>query len=310
VLSLVPILPHSFVNAAKQTDGRVLTQVCLRFDVTNLSDKPMQVLDVRVLRPWFCGPLINNFVITSTGGFNGMYSIRNPIPPNFTAQGSANLMIGTQWAGHLLDEFVAPQMSKLTAFTAPDISPLPNYFGSLFLNNVLRVRLPDVTRSLIGVFIRRLSVAIRDYRSARMDLEKCIDCPAGSVIQVHLYMRALPKFEHAIINSCLADLSLLEAIRGFAQEPLPLVECRARLRGAYNTLKHFDERITHPGASPVAAPVWIVDEGLRYFDRKGAEVTLTFPEWVALLEELTGDAKHLSLDMFNELVKRSSVPNL
>jgi len=53
-----------------------------------------------------------------------------------------------QWAGSLLDRYVAPKCSALVKCLAPEVPELPNYFGSFFLNNIFIANTSDNTRSL------------------------------------------------------------------------------------------------------------------------------------------------------------------
>src|SRR6266850_2440296 len=62
-----------------------------------------------------------------------------------------------QFSNLILDRLIALDYSSLTVCSAPELPELPNYFGSFFLNNILRSDAADETKSAIIVFLRRLA---------------------------------------------------------------------------------------------------------------------------------------------------------
>src|SRR4051812_41751238 len=103
-----------------------------------------------------------------------------------------------QYGDHIVDALVAPEFSNLAICNAPELPELSNYFGSFFLNNLLRADLPDRSRSASVVFLRRISGAFREYRLGREMLLEFINIPKGADRAVTLYLKSLSHFEHAV----------------------------------------------------------------------------------------------------------------
>jgi hypothetical protein len=117
------------------------------------------------------------------------------------------------WAAHLLDSFVAPEMSKVSVCAAPDIPEPPDYFGSYFLTNVLIAPIPKDVRPLVIVFLRRWTFAVREYRAGRDHLSTFAFDLSKTNNQIALFVTALGHFEHCIIHTYLA----LMAVRALIQ---------------------------------------------------------------------------------------------
>jgi hypothetical protein len=71
------------------------------------------------------------------------------------------------WSAYALDKFIAPKLSLLNVCNAPDVPELPNYHGSLVLNQALFSIYADPVNVLLLNFVRRLRLAIGEYRSGR-----------------------------------------------------------------------------------------------------------------------------------------------
>ncbi len=209
-----------------------------------------------------------------------------------------------RWSPYVLDRMVAPECSALTACNAPDVPELVNYFGSFFLNSIFVAPGPDKARPLILVFVRRLAQAIREYRSARDYLSQYVAALPQTNNVTGLYLQALSHFEQTVVNAYLALLAhyaIGKTIDPSAGKPFnPGDGAPAqRLNSLSNALKHFAERMEAGQLGDVAAPVWIVNDGLRCKE-PGVDKTTTlgFEELVALLSELERDAKFLTEDVY------------
>jgi hypothetical protein len=222
-----------------------------------------------------------------------------------TIQVSFNIRPGSGfWAGHLLDSFVAPEMSKVSVCNAPDIPEPPNYFGSYFLTNVLIAPIPEDVRPLVIVFLRRWTFAVREYRAGRDHLSRfALDLPKTNN-QIGLFVTALGHFEHCIIHTYLT-LMAVRALIQVRKGPDPDVYKKGDgsagdlLYRLYSAIKHYESGFAQGHTHP--APIWITDEGLRcrYRNESGdpEDVVLTFDQLVAQLNDLTEDARLISEGM-------------
>ena len=109
-----------------------------------------------------------------------------------------------QWAGFLLERFIAPKCSALAKCLAPEMPEIPNYFGSFLLNNIFTANTADNTRSLTAVFLRRLANAVRYCRNGREELLACVAARTCSNDMVRAYLGALSSFEGCIVHTYLA----------------------------------------------------------------------------------------------------------
>jgi hypothetical protein len=98
-----------------------------------------------------------------------------------------------QWGSFVLDRFIAPKCSELTACLAPELPDPPDYFRSFFLNNVLILSYPDKGRSLAIVFLRRLMNATRAYRDGRDQMLRCeISIPRTEAHVIRHFQERMP----------------------------------------------------------------------------------------------------------------------
>lgn len=213
-----------------------------------------------------------------------------------------------RYAEHLLDRLVAPEFSKAIGCQAPDLAPAANYFGSLFLNNLFTTHVQP-SHSLVAVFLRRLSLAISEYRSARDDLSKFSESQQHSTDAVQHYLRALSHFEQCLSAAHQAASVHASAGRMWDPNHVPFTigdnSPLDRLRLIYNTIKHFDERIEKKEVPPDSVPVWITPSSLRTRKRSTHEnVDLQYAELAWILTALESDAKFLSEDVYECARKR------
>ena len=151
-----------------------------------------------------------------------------------------------QWPGYLLDRYVAPKSSALAKCLAPEVSELPDYFGSFFFNNIFTEQVSDRTLSLTNVFLRRFANAVEDYRNGRKEMLACVAALQCSNDMVRGYMRALSYFEACVVNTNLA-LKAHDTVGKLWNPKEPRTfnpgdgSSAQRLNAVYNALKHFDD---------------------------------------------------------------------
>ena len=207
------------------------------------------------------------------------------------------------WGGHLLDRFVAPELSKLKNCSAPEIPEPPDYRAAYFLNNALVYATPDDGRLLEVTFLRRWTIAVREYRSGREHLLKFVFDLQRTNNQTGIFLTALAHFESCAINTYLALMAVAGMMRlthgAEYQKPFEKMDGSAaeRLHAIYTEIKHFHSRVEEGRPLTDPAPVWIVDDGLkcrRMRDGRETDIVLTFAELVAILEDQTEGARILS----------------
>jgi hypothetical protein len=209
-----------------------------------------------------------------------------------------------QFAAHVLNGFVAPKLSELDKCSAPDVPELPDYRGSLLLNQLLLTELySESAKVLLASFIGRLGTAIKEFRKGRDHLMNYI----GSLPQhdrLSDFREALSHFEACILHAHIAVVSLDRA-----GQFLPGVRHRVyavgdgsdydRLRCLNNRVKHFDEDVAGSFGNTPVAPLWITNEGLE-----ARTSHLTFFELAEILIVQSGDAKGFAEDIFQEIAQK------
>jgi hypothetical protein len=88
---LVPFETQCFYHRAMQTDGKVNTQISIRMNVFNISDKSIWLSDVKLLRPKSHAPVSSKGVTMQdqSSVYHGTYEL----PPGANTHGSVHLMI-------------------------------------------------------------------------------------------------------------------------------------------------------------------------------------------------------------------------
>src|SRR5215203_3045637 len=77
-----------------------------------------------------------------------------------------------QFSAHVLDNFLGPKLSSLTACGAPDVPELPAHHMTLVLNQALSKTYKEPIKVLLLNFIRLLQSATNEYRGGREHLLK------------------------------------------------------------------------------------------------------------------------------------------
>ena len=88
---LVPDETRCFYNRAVQNDGRVNTQIAIRMYVFNITDKPIWLSDVKLLRPKCHAPMLVKHVTLQhqSANYHGPYEL----PAGAKTDGSVHLII-------------------------------------------------------------------------------------------------------------------------------------------------------------------------------------------------------------------------
>jgi hypothetical protein len=211
----------------------------------------------------------------------------------------------TQFSDEILNTYFAPRLSELTVCGAPDVAPLENYSLVLALNETLgpsRYKDPKA-RILLGVFIRRLDVAIREYRSGRDALATYV-AALPHRHELASFTRALSHFENCVLQLHVSLLALRRAVpRLNGGSPLPpATDDYDRVRRANNRVKHFDEDVRDSGTGPVpVTAIWITDTGLEFQPLGETSVTcLPFAELAAIFEAQRMDAKTFASEWLSQ----------
>ncbi len=211
-----------------------------------------------------------------------------------------------QFSVSILDDLTAPKLSLLNSCGAPDVPELPNYHGSLMLNQTFGPgKYAEPAKVLLLNFVRRLRWATEEYRSGRANLKEYIS--ALPQHELGYFNRALAHFEDCVLNAnvAIACLNGLGTCLRSADPSVPSVfnvgdgSDYDRLRLLSNRIKHFDEDIIDAARSesvnmPVA-PIWITNDGLE-----ARSASLRFAELADILTAQASDAKAFAEDFFNE----------
>jgi hypothetical protein len=75
------------------------------------------------------------------------------------------------WTTYVTDKFIAPELSKFTSATLPDLSAIDkeqeHWLANYILNSILRVNVPSPDRQRYFNFLRRSHSAFEEYAAAR-----------------------------------------------------------------------------------------------------------------------------------------------
>ncbi len=91
-LRLVPRHHPCWWHLAKQLDDSFVTQMSLEVDATNLTDRPVRIVKVRLIRPRTKGELLRGDVCLPQAG-SPYHSNRHAVPPHDTATASLHIMV-------------------------------------------------------------------------------------------------------------------------------------------------------------------------------------------------------------------------
>lgn len=196
------------------------------------------------------------------------------------------------WTNHVLDKYVAHELSQLVECQAEEIEEPKNYMGSFILNSIFKIKFSDENRAFVINYIRRVDQAVREYRAGRDLLIKLIEEKNS---KPSLYFRTLHCFEQSIALLYQAMQLTQKHGQSITKEKYNIFEKgdnskEERLNSIYNSWKHTYDRIAKGDLPPGGTmPVWITNEGM-----KSNKALLRFSELRELLAEYVELAKDLS----------------
>lgn len=192
----------------------------------------------------------------------------------------------TRFSNHVLDQYLAPNVSKFHCAEIPDMSSekrswLPNFF----LNSILRGSFTDPQRQYILNFLRRVEAAHVAHELAR---SATLEFLTGSRQSVSCYMRAILHWESFLAQSWMG-YQLIRTPSGKKVFEPGDGSVLQRLHCLYNRSKHSENAIQAGQLAPGGTiTVWMEDHGLQ-----GHEVALSWQESGDVLEDLSSGANAL-----------------
>lgn len=191
-----------------------------------------------------------------------------------------------RFSKHVLDKFLAPNVSNFCQAEIPDMSSESSlWLSKLFLNSVLRRSYVDPFRQYVFNYLRRVEGAHAAHQSARITTAKFLH---GSRQSMSRYMEAIFHWEAFLAQSWMA-YALTESLN----ETPPFrkgdgsVEQRVNLLN--NRSKHSNSAIEAGQFPPEGTiPVWMEDDGLHAVD-----VMMRWEETGEVLHDLSNFATML-----------------
>jgi hypothetical protein len=92
-LSLIANERESFWHQAAQSDGRVITQLSLRFQATNVGDSTIQLSGINLNRPWVRHSKIMDKMLHTRHPTQNTYGSKFPIKPHSLTEASAHIIV-------------------------------------------------------------------------------------------------------------------------------------------------------------------------------------------------------------------------
>jgi hypothetical protein len=178
------------------------------------------------------------------------------------------------------DTFIAPEMSRFTEASIPDMSATDDeqeyWLANFILNNMLSSSFVSPVRQQMYNFLRRSHAAFAEYALARDATRTYLDDPD----RVLAYIEAINHWEGVLANAWQAYCFLGRSqVRWFAQNDGSVLQ---RLNALHNRSKHADEAIERGDFvedSPLC--VWLTNSGLS-----STETQLTFDEIAEILTDI------------------------
>lgn len=193
----------------------------------------------------------------------------------------------TEWSDYALDKFVAPEMSKFTAASIPDVSKYQDnrefWVRHFFLSTVTRATPSDPIRQYMANFLRRTEMAFQEYELARGRTVQYLETPRGR--GVSHYMAAIGHWEVFLGQAWHATLLLtymagLDASKDIYKQEDGSIE--QRMNFLYNRSKHAEKSINndfYPKDGTLC--LWLCNDGLKVVGSH-----LTFNEMAEVLGDL------------------------
>jgi hypothetical protein len=214
-----------------------------------------------------------------------------------------------QFGSFALDTLWAPKLSLLTSCGAPEVASLPNYGGSLRLNQLFSsAKYKEPVKVLLSNFVGRLSTAVEEYRAGRDHLLSYVAAlPQHDRLRDH--RRAVSHFESCILHGYTAIVCLAGVGRILQIDQRIFVHGDGsdydRLRLLNNRIKHFDEDVedaARAGTTSIpVAPVWITNDALE-----STAAVLRFCELAEILQVQSKDAEAFSQNFFKDALEQGA----
>jgi hypothetical protein len=199
-----------------------------------------------------------------------------------------------QFSDQIVDENVAPFVSKITKCGAPVLRANRNYFATyLWLASFGPKKFKPHIHALLVVFHRRVDFACVAYRQGRRRLFAYSKQPKNS--NTRFVRLAISYFETCAVHTVAATLCA-EAIVKSLKQPVTKDDRVDRLRLIANRVRHFDEDVFKMGRvnkSFGISPVWVTNDGIVCSKSK-----ISFDELRAVLKELLNEC-----DGFNKMLQ-------
>jgi hypothetical protein len=196
-----------------------------------------------------------------------------------------------QFSDKILNENIAPELSKLSKCGAPKLPAYPNYFSEFMLRSSLgKSKFKAPVHALLVVFYRRIDFACLEYRNGRKLLgQYCKNLPSSNS-KTRLFRMALAHFETCMVHANAAIICLLAINKGLQQQVQhqPGDEYD-RLNKITNRIRHYDEDVFAKGKFRKQfhiSPVWLTNKEIVT-----RQCALTFKELQKLLIAAMVDSK-------------------
>lgn len=196
----------------------------------------------------------------------------------------------------LLDRYVAPGISKLTACRAPDISgkhpQAPHWLANHFLNSVFRGNFRSRFRQYAFNQLFRAQVAYADYQEARVLTEEFLTRGKPDHPAIGRYFLALARWESCLLNLQIFIDVMNRMKKELKDEPVFTNDDGTPEQRAYaiaNKIKHFGSDVSadkHDENDTV--PMWLTNIGLctRTSELKFEELANLVSEAATVADEL------------------------
>ena len=200
------------------------------------------------------------------------------------------------WQDYTLDTFIAPGLSRLKTCSAPEIPALPNYLGSLYLNQILGKRYEEATIISIANAIRRTSFAITNYRAGRQHLLTYVESLPDQKISD--YFQALSYFETCILHTYTVMVLFKNIFPKNGEIAKHIITNEDSLKKFSNKIKHFDDDIKNHYEKVAVFPlnpIWITGDGIDCIEPKdSSNWSISFCDIAEKLKSLADISRILS----------------
>lgn len=190
-----------------------------------------------------------------------------------------------QPSNYLLDNFIAHQLSELTACGAPELPEEAKWLNTFILKTIFHFSTPQKSRAYLFNFLRRAEGASAAYREARRLLLNHLASPRNVISP---YFRSLTQFE-ICLSQCYQGYELLARAMGQQLYEPGHGTPEEKLQIAYVDSKHMDRMIGGNKLPHTATSgIWITNTGIE--SSRGG---ISFPELHDLLQGMHNLAERL-----------------